>query len=483
MKKMPKRKNSIKTRILTSILTIIGATIIGIAIFFNIMTNRYIKSSSEVKLNEAREIIFNSEEILGNRKELESLSEKPHPFHEGLVNFHEKAKKLKYQLGSQAIIVDSNYEIVFPDESYKLYEGDDENYNQSFEQIIEAIKSKNINLNSEENNKIITDIGDYYISHEKITTPELDGEYYLILYIDISDILVFSTQINSVLIIIMFISAIIAIITAIILSNKIAKPIQKLCEFAKQLGEGKFDKCEYEFVDREIDELAKVMNKSSEELDKYDKEQKVFFQNASHELRTPLMSIKGYAEAIKYNVLDKESASEVILEESDRLIELIEELLYVSKIDNITNDYILVEHDLREILSNCTLKLKARAINLGIEFRYDFDEETVLFKCDEKSIYRAFLNIIANGLRYAKSIIIITCKKEKDKIIISIENDGEHIKEEDLPHIFERFYKGEKGKHGIGLSIVKSIIDRHNGEIYTYNIKNGVRFEVILKSN
>ena len=193
------------------------------------------------------------------------------------------------------------------------------------------------------------------------------------------------------------------------------------------------------------------------------------------------MSIKGYAEAIKYNVLDKESASEVILEESDRLIELIEELLYISKVDNITNDYILIEHDLREILSNCAVKQKARAITLGIEFKYNFDEEAVLLKCDEKSIYRAFLNIIVNALRYAKSQICITCKKENDKIIISIENDGEHIREKDLPHVFERFYKGENGKHGIGLSIVKSIIDKHNGYVYAHNTNEGVRFDIILK--
>ena len=483
MKKMAKRKKSIKTKILISILTIIGTTIIGIAIFFNIMVNKYIKTSSEVKLHEAREIIFNSEGNLGNGKQFGNLPEKSHSLHERLGNFPENAKKLKYQLGSQAIIVDSNYEVVFPGEGYELYEGDDENYNESFQEIIEAIKSENINLNSEQNDKIVTSIGDYYISHERITASEENEEYYLILYIDISDILAFSTQINSVLIIIMCIAAIIAIITAIILSNKIAKPIQRLCEFAKELGKGKFEKCEYEFEDREIDELVRVMNKSSEELDKYDKEQKVFFQNASHELRTPLMSIKGYAEAIKYSVLDKESASEIILEESDRLIELIEELLYVSKIDNITNDYVLVEHDLREILSNCTVKLKARAINLGVNFKYNFDDEPVLFKCDEKSMYRAFLNIIANGLRYAKNIIIINCNKKNNKIIISIENDGEHIKQEDLPHIFERFYKGKKGKHGIGLSIVKSIIDKHNGKVYAYNINNGVRFKIELKKN
>lgn len=472
------KKKSIKTRVLISILTMIAITILGIAIFFNLLVNKYIKTSSDEKLEEAREIILNSKESFDEEKKNSTLPEKNH-LHSLLGNFQEKVKKLKYQVGSQVIVIDSNYQLVFPNENFDFYDEDD-NLNELYEKIVEEARNGKMNLNSNKNNKIITENNDYYISQERIVNLETKEEYYLILYIDISDILMFSKQINSGLIMIMCIVTMVSIVTTIILSNKIVKPIQKLCAFAKELGEGNFNKCEVEFSDREIDELVKIMNMSAEKLDKYDKEQKVFFQNVSHELRTPLMSIKGYAEAIKFNVLDKESASEVILEESDRLIELIEELLYISKMDNITNDYILVEHDLREILSNCTVKQKARAINMNIEFKYDFDEEAILFKCDDKSLYRAFLNIIENALRYAKKEICITCKKINKKIIVCIENDGEHIRKEELPYIFKRFYKGEGGKNGIGLSIVKSVINKHNGEVNAYNIDNGVKFEIIL---
>jgi signal transduction histidine kinase len=192
------------------------------------------------------------------------------------------------------------------------------------------------------------------------------------------------------------------------------------------------------------------------------------------------MSIKGYAEAIKYNVIDKYSASDVILEESDRLSEMVEDLLYISKIDNITKDYILLECDIREILSNCTVKQKARAINKGIEFKYDFSEEEVLLKCDEKSISRAFLNLIENALRYANSVIIIGCNYYYNKVVIYIEDDGDGIKEEDLNHIFDRFYKGEKGRHGIGLSIVKSIINKHEGKIFAENSDLGAKFTIVF---
>ena len=171
----------------------------------------------------------------------------------------------------------------------------------------------------------------------------------------------------------------------------------------------------------------------------------------------------------------------VILEESDRLTDMVEDLLYLSKMDNITKDYSLVESDMREILSNCTLKQKPTAIKNSISFKYEFDDNPVILKCDEKSIYRGFLNIIDNALRYAKSDIILGCKKEDNKIVIFIENDGDKIPEKDLNHIFDRFYKGSKGKHGIGLSIVKSIINKHKGKIYVENNDVGVRFTIVFE--
>ncbi|CZS02230.1 TPA: HAMP domain-containing sensor histidine kinase [Clostridioides difficile] len=249
----------------------------------------------------------------------------------------------------------------------------------------------------------------------------------------------------------------------------------------KKMGQGDFKRTYFDFSDKELVELSTVMNKSAEYLDKYDNEQKIFFQNASHELRTPLMSIKGYAEAIKYNVIDSKHASDIILEESDRLSDMVEDLLYISKIDNITKDFELVECDLREVLSNCGARQNVRAINKGIKFIYEFDEEMVLFECDEKNISKAFMNLIENALRYAKSEIKIVCKYNQKNIVVIIEDDGIGIKKEDLPHVFERFYKGVGGNHGIGLSIVKSIVNKHGGRIYVENGKKGAKFTILFK--
>lgn len=488
MKKI-KKKISIKTRILASILGLLVIIFLGIIFSFNNLVNTYIEKNSNSELRKATSLVEHFDKSLIPAKppkekpipkEFENYEHEKNEFPEFMKGVLEKVRMAEMNSNAEAMVIDSNYNLEFPTREDDFLKNIDE-----YENILNQIKDQKINLHSNENFKISTTIGKYYASIlkiESIESKESKEENYLILFIDISSTLNLANQINTVLIAVMAIAGILAIITAIILSNKIAKPIQQLCGFAKNIGKGDFSKSEFDFSDREIDELSQIMNKSVQYLDKYDKEQKIFFQNASHELRTPLMSIKGYAEAIKYNVIDKNSASDIILEESNRLSDMVEELLYISKIDNITKDYNLIDCDMREILSNCTLKQKVSALSKGIEFKYDFDEDEVILNCDEKSMYRAFLNIIENALRYANSQIIIGCKNLDSNIIIYIEDDGDGIKDEDLNHVFDRFYKGNKGKNGIGLSIVKSIIEKHNGKVYAQNTELGAKFVVCINN-
>jgi len=309
------------------------------------------------------------------------------------------------------------------------------------------------------------------------------SSYIWFFFVDISSNIELAVQINLMLILILAFAFLLATLTAIILAGKIAKPIKELTDFAERIGEGDFTECGVDFTDREISRLADIMNKSAAQLAKYDKEQKIFFQNASHELRTPLMSMKGYAEAIKYKVIESECAADIILEETDKLTEMVEDLLYISKIDNISKDYVKTNCDLREILSNCCITEKARALNKGIEFVYEFDQKPVMLECDEKSMSRALLNIIDNGVRYAKTKIVVSCKIEPEKkntgkikgekILIYIEDDGEGISPEEAPYIFDRFYKGTGGKNGIGLAVVRSVLEEHNGKIWVENVGSG----------
>ena len=215
------------------------------------------------------------------------------------------------------------------------------------------------------------------------------------------------------------------------------------------------------------------------DIEKEAERQQTFFQNASHELKTPLMAIQGYAEGIQAGVMDTGSAAEVILKESDRMTELVEELLDISKIDMGRQRLTLSETDIRELLYDGIRAVEPIAAG-GITIVPDFPEEPVMVSCDDTQLRRAVTNILSNGVRYARSELRLTCRADKRHVTIRIQDDGDGIAEEDLPHIFDRFYMGRSGKSGIGLALTKEIIHLHRGTIRAYNGETGAVFEISI---
>mgnify|MGYP001270120550 CR=1 FL=1 len=215
------------------------------------------------------------------------------------------------------------------------------------------------------------------------------------------------------------------------------------------------------------------------DIEKEAERQQTFFQNASHELKTPLMAIQGYAEGIQAGVMDAGGAAEVILEESDRMTELVEELLDISKIDMGRQRLTLSEMDVRELLYDSIRAVEPIAAG-GITIVPDFPEEPVMVSCDDTRLRRAVTNILSNGVRYARSELRLTCRADKRHVTIRIQDDGDGIAEADLPHIFDRFYMGRSGKSGIGLALTKEIIHLHRGTIRAYNGETGAVFEISI---
>ena len=215
------------------------------------------------------------------------------------------------------------------------------------------------------------------------------------------------------------------------------------------------------------------------DIEKETERQQTFFQNASHELKTPLMAIQGYAEGIQAGVMDAGGAVEVILAESDRMTELVEELLDISKIDMGRQRLTLSETDIRELLYDGIRAVEPIAAG-GIAIVPDFPEEPVMVSCDDTRLRRAVTNILSNGVRYARSQLRLTCRADKRHVTIRIQDDGDGIAEEDLPHIFDRFYMGKSGKSGIGLALTKEIVHLHKGTIRAYNGDTGAVFEISI---
>ncbi len=228
------------------------------------------------------------------------------------------------------------------------------------------------------------------------------------------------------------------------------------------------------------------------ELRRLENIRKEFVANVSHELRTPAASIKGYAETLIDGALDdKENAADfvrIISEEADRLAKLIEDLLDLSSIESGKMLKIFSQCRLDTILNKAIMSIQGQAKGLKINIQVHGPKEIVI-KGDELGLYRMFLNLVENAVKYNKENgrVDIFINQQNDTVEVQIQDTGIGIPEEDLPRIFERFYRVDKarsrqlGGTGLGLAIVKHIVQAHGGNVSVESVLDqGSKFTVIL---
>ena len=303
-----------------------------------------------------------------------------------------------------------------------------------------------------------------------------DAENSLLVYADVTSIMLFSQRVNVILLIVILAAVVLSVLLSRRIARSFARPIQTLSDFASEIGSGKLEPQTLDFRDAEFQQLADSMNGMVLELNDAKKRQETFFQNVSHELRTPLTSIRGNAEGIVYGVIEPQKAGRVILSESDKLSGMVEDILYLSRMGKGRPEGSIEPIDLREILSLCVSEQHTEAEKRRLHFEFDFDETPVLLAVREQDAQRLFGNLISNALRYAAGEIRLSCHNSDGKAVVRVADDGPGIAEEDLPHIFERFYKGKDGKHGIGLAIAQSVAEAYQGSLQAWN-ENGAVFE------
>lgn len=443
MNKRFKQGWSFHRRVLVMILLLLGILFVTIFTAFNFYIRNFIRTDAIAQLN-----IF--VDLYNQHITDKGQSEK--------AQLPDISKQPKNRTGTKAEVfsIDAGYRI------QDFHENEDGSNIHKVEQITAYLKDNGLELESIGNYHLKAGAQEYYIT---LVEDQKQNNTYMVFYVDITTISKFAATVNYVLIIIMLVAAFISFGVAAMIAKSVNQPVKQLASFAGQIGKGDFTSRDLPFTDKEFAKLANVMNQSACQLNNYDKEQRTFFQNVSHEFRTPLMSIKCYAEGIECGLMDQVKSSSIIIAEVDRLSEMVEDLLYLSRMDNLTQHIDKKPGDLRETFAACAENLKSIAEKRNISFIYDFDEVPVSFEYNDKYIYRALSNLIANALRYAKSKVILTCRTVDKIISLSVTDDGEGISEKDLPHLFERFYKGKNGNHGIGLSIVKSVINLHGGRI------------------
>ncbi len=299
----------------------------------------------------------------------------------------------------------------------------------------------------------------------------------LLVYVDMTAITAFSRQVNIILLLVILAAIVLSVLLSRRFARELTSPVQALSDFAREIGGGSLETRALSFPDVEFDTLAESMNHMVSELRDAKHKQETFFQNVSHELRTPLTSIRGNAEGIVCGLMEPKQAGRVILSESDKLGDLVEELLYLSRMGRTRPAGEAQTLDLREVLSLCVSEQRAEAEARGIRFAFDFDEAPVMLRIREQDAQRLFGNLLSNALRYARSEIRLCCRREGEGVFASVADDGPGVSEEDLPHVFERFYKGAGGRHGIGLAIAQSVAESNQGEIRVHN-DGGAVFEL-----
>lgn len=213
-------------------------------------------------------------------------------------------------------------------------------------------------------------------------------------------------------------------------------------------------------------------------LDKKDTGMRNFFANASHELKTPLMAIRGNVDGIRSGYVEPEKAYDVIEKETERMSALIGSILDLSKLDSGAVHMEVTMNDVREILYDAAGIILPEADKRGIQVNIEA-AEPLFMECDERMIFSTFSNILTNALRYAEREISVRIEKQ-DKTIIRFINDGVPISDEEIAHIFDRFYKGDKGQTGLGMALAQEYVNLHGGEISAAARDNRTEFVIII---
>lgn len=280
------------------------------------------------------------------------------------------------------------------------------------------------------------------------------------------------TTTRTVLSLVTIFSLVMAWFLILIMSRSISDPIEEINEKAKVLAKGKYD-IDFDAKGyKEINELSETMTYTAKELSNLERLRQEFIANVSHDLRTPLTMIGGYAEVMR-DIPGENSAenAQVIIDETKRLSAMVSDVLNLSKIQSGAEKPDLTRYNLTDtikgIIQNVTELLKSE----GYTISFDYSEEITVI-ADRTLINQCFYNLLVNAISYStdKKEVVVRQTAEKGKVKIEVTDYGKGISKEDIPYIWERYYKNNEGRvkniksTGLGLSIVKSFITVHGGE-------------------
>ncbi len=305
------------------------------------------------------------------------------------------------------------------------------------------------------------------------------------------------------------ISAFAGVILIIYMTNRITRPIRQLTEISERMTNLDFD-AKYDVQgDNEVERLGMHMNQMSNKLEntiselktannelkkdiekkeKVDEMRKEFLANVSHELKTPIALIQGYAEGLKMGINDNDEASkefycDVIMDEANRMNDMVKKLMSLNELEFGNNLVQIERFDISELIYNYLQSMNLLFEQNNITIECDIPRPAYVW-ADEIQIEEVFRNYLTNAMNHVEGdkIIRVYMEKKEESVRISVFNTGKNIPDESIPHIWDKFYKVDKartreyGGSGVGLSIVKAVMESVNQDYGVKNEEDGVTF-------
>ena len=460
---------SINSKLIISFTLIMIATILSIKLFVNTIFKdsfeKYVDDSNKVEVNHLIEFdlknLYTNESW--NTEFIENL---------GIEAIRKGIAIEIYDKNDNKVWSVFEDEKVLSDKTLNDISKNMKSIEKQWDNYFEELK---VDINDDEGNILV---GYAYIGHYAST-------YYM------ENDVEFFNAINRIIIIIGVISISSIIIISIIISRSIAKPISKVSKMTKYIGEGNYkNKLNYKSNIMEIDDLINSINKLSNELNDQENLRKQLTGDIAHELRTPLTSIKGHLDAIIVGIWEPTNERlNSINEEVKRITNLVDELRKLAKFDSGKDNLNKEIVNLKNYIKSIAYNYEGKALEKNIVVKYQLENIEALI--DKEKFAQVIINILSNAIKYnnGNNEIYIKVFKKNNSINISIKDSGIGIPKSEYKNIFERFYRLDKSRGanekgvGVGLTIAKSIVNAHGGEIEVYSeINKGSEFIISLPS-
>ena len=381
-----------------------------------------------------------------------------------------------YKNGVCVEIINSSYNTLYLSSSYGrgCFTGNDITMNYKYDFLMSSSPTKTYEL-----------INPLFNNDTLVYAVKLDNNRYAFVNTSLDPIDSTVEIIQEQLIVVTIVVLILSFVISYFISNYISAPIVKMSKSANELAKGNFSvKFEANSNISEIDELSETLNYANLELSKTDELRRDLMANVSHDLKTPLTMIKAYAEMSvdlhENNKSKRKEDMKIIIEEVDRLTVLVNDILTLSKMEANTDKLKYEEFDLVNMIKIILERYNYLVESENYIFEFNHNSDELFVTADRKKLEQVIYNLINNAINYTgdDKYIKVNAFKQNYGILVQIIDTGKGIKKEDLPYIWDRYYKNKK-KHkrnvvgtGLGLSIVKNILELHEFE-HGVNSKSG----------